>query len=120
MKTILQIIAIVLVGYAAALFTPWWFSFAAVAFIFGFLLRSRANFLSGFVAVVILWGFQLWWIQSSAAVDLVSKVADIFPTKTKTLLMAITLGLAGLIGGFAALSGALLKPKRRKHEMRYR
>jgi hypothetical protein len=36
------------------------------------------------------------------------------------LLMAITLGLAGLIGGFAALSGALLKPKRRKHEMRYR
>jgi hypothetical protein len=120
MKILIQIVAIVVVGYLFALLLPWWFSFAIVAFIFGFVLRSGANFFAGFIGIVILWGIQIWLTQSNAAVDLVGKVADLFPTKTKPMLIAVTLGLAGLVGGLAALSGALLKPKRRRHEMRYR
>ena len=120
MKGLIQIAAIIIVGYGVTYVIPWWFSFAIVAFLAGFLLRSKANFFTGFVAVVILWGIQLWLVHTNAAVDLASKVADLFPTKTKTLLMVVTVGLAGLIGGFATLSGALLKAKRRRIEMRYR
>ena len=120
MKTVLQIIAIFIVAYIAELLLPWWYSVAIVAFVFGYLLRSQMNFLAGFIAIVILWGFEIWLIDSSASVDLLSRVSAIFKLERNGILVIITLVLGGLVGGFAALSGALLKPKRRKHEMKYR
>ena len=122
MKAIIQILAIILVSYLAELILPMWYGFAIVAFAFGYLIRSRMNFLAGFIAVVLLWAFELWLVDSSAATDFVSRVALFFPPplNTKQGLIIFTLLVGGLVGGFATLSGALLKPKRRKYEMRYR
>jgi hypothetical protein len=50
----------------------------------------------------------------NAAMPLAEKVAAIF-TISKTVLIALTALLGGLVGGFAALSGSLLKPKKSKY-----
>ena len=120
MKIFLQIIAIVLVGYLAQMFLPYWYSFAIVAFIFGYLLKSHLNFLSGFIALVILWGIELYLINTSAAVDLSARVGLIFKLDNPRILIFVTLLIGGLIGGLAALSGAILKPKKKKYATKYR
>lgn len=118
MKVTAQIIAIVVAGYIAELYLPW-YSIAFVAFAFGYLLQSNANFLGGLVAIALLWGIKIWMIESTASADLASKVASILPLKEKWILIAITLFLGGLVGGFAALTGSLLKKRKKKRAYTY-
>jgi len=113
MKMLLQIIAIVIFGYIAEYFLPW-YSIAIIAFVFGFLLRSNANFLAGLIAIALLWGFEMWMIDSIASTDLASRVSMILPIKQKWILITVTLFMGGLVGGFASLTGSLLRTKRKK------
>ncbi|HEY9049377.1 MAG TPA: hypothetical protein VIN08_25925 [Ohtaekwangia sp.] len=114
MKFLIQVIAIFLLSYILEMFLPW-YSLALAAFAVGYLLKSRVNFLAGFIAIGALWFFQAWMIDSRGASDLAGKVALIFPVKEKIWLMTITTFLGALVGGFAALTGALLrKPLKRR------
>lgn len=108
MRFIVQILVIVILGFFAELFLPWW-SLAIAAFAGGLLVNTRMNFLGGFVAIGIMWFVKAWINDLSTDSDLADRVAAIFMLHSKTLLLIITLTLGGLVGGFAAMTGGALR-----------
>jgi hypothetical protein len=113
MKLIPQVVAIMLVGFLAQLFLPW-YSIAFVAFVFGYVLYSESNFLGGFVGVLLLWAIKIFFTLNNAATDLADRMALIFPFKEKWIMIMVTLLIGGLVGGMAALTGGYFKPKSKK------
>jgi hypothetical protein len=69
MKFVIQTITIILVAYLLELFAPW-YSIAIAAFGFGFSLKSKANFLAGFLTIVILGLFKMWITDINASENL--------------------------------------------------
>lgn len=112
MRLYIQIPAIALFGYLLALFLPW-YSVAFVAFVFGYALNSESNFIGGFLGVALLWGIKIFFILSDSVSDLADRVARIFPFGEKWILVAVTLTIGGLVGGFACMTGASLKAKKK-------
>jgi hypothetical protein len=111
MKFLIQLIAIILVAFILELFMPWW-CIAIAAFAGGFALKSNANFLAGMLGIALLWLIKAWIIDASASAPLTERVAAIF-SLNKPLLMLVTALIGGLVGGFAAMSGAALKKEKR-------
>jgi hypothetical protein len=111
MRFAVQIIVIVFVGFVLELFFPWW-SVAAAAFVGGLLLNTRLNFLAGFLAVGLLWIGKALISEVSSTSDFADRVARIFMLYNKTLLLLITFLLAGLVGGFASMTGGALRKER--------
>jgi hypothetical protein len=114
MKFILQVFGIMILGHMFEIFLPW-YSIALAAFVMGYFLRSRANFLAGFLGIALLWLFQAWMMNSGTASDLADRVAHIFSLSRTEWLLLVMAVVGGMVGGFAALSGALLKPKHRTY-----
>lgn len=112
MKFILQVFGTIVLAYVLEIFLPW-YSIALAAFVMGYLFRSKANFLAGFLAIALLWTIKAWLINSGSASDLADRVAHIFSLSGKSWLLVVMAIIGGLVGGFASLTGALLKPKRR-------
>ena len=110
MKFVVQLIGIAVLGFVFELFLPWYY-IAVAAFIMGYLLKSRANFLAGFLGIAFIWLLKAWLMDSAGATDLTERVAHIFSLKQKELLFLVMAMVGGLVGGFGALSGALLKSK---------
>ena len=110
MKFIIQFLAIIALAYIMELFLPWYY-IAVASFVVGYVLKSKANFLAGFLAIGILWTTKAWLMDSGGSTDLAVRVANIFTLPTKGLLFLITGLIGGLVGGFAAWSGSLLKRK---------
>lgn len=113
MKFILQVIAVIAAGFILELIMPWW-CIAIAAFLGGYVLKSNANFLAGFLGIALLWATKAWLIDSSAAEPLTEKVAAIF-TISKTMLFMVTALIGGVVGGFACMSGASLKKEKRRY-----
>ncbi len=69
------------------------------------------------ILLIVILGFFLelfmpWWAmitEVSTASDLADKVARTFMLHTTAVLLLVTFILAGLVGGFAAMSGAFLR-----------
>jgi hypothetical protein len=110
MKFLLQLTAIVVLAYIFELFLPWYY-IAVAAFIGGYVLKSKANFLAGFLAIALLWIVKAWLADSGSPSDLTIRVANIFTLPRKEILYGVTALIGGLVGGFAALTGSLLKRK---------
>lgn len=111
MRLYVQIPAIIIFAFLLELFLPW-YSIAFAAFVFGYFLDSESNFLGGFLAIALLWGIKIYFVMNDAAQDLVSKVAQIMdPIREPSLLIVATLVIGGLVGGFAAVTGASLRVK---------
>lgn len=108
MKFVIQFVAILFSAHLLALFMPW-YCIALAAFIMGYMLKSNANFLAGFLAIAALWTFNAWLIDSGSNSDLANRVANIFPVKHKALLFLAMSLVGGVVGGFAALTGSLLR-----------
>lgn len=108
MKFIIQLLAIIFFSHLIAVFTPW-YCIALSCFAMGYLLKSNANFLAGFLGIASLWIFNAWLAESSSSAELTSRVAALFSLKHKELLYAVMAVVGGLVGGFAALTGSLLK-----------
>jgi hypothetical protein len=113
MKFLTQCLLIIVIAYVLELFLPW-YSIAIAAFIIGYAVRSRVSFLTGFVAIALLWSFKAMLIDYTSASDLADRVAQIFPVKQKIYLYLVMALLGGLVGGFAAMAGAALQPENRK------
>jgi hypothetical protein len=113
MRILIQIIGIVLLGYIAVTYLPW-YSVAFVAMLMGYAFPSKTSFPGGFLGVVALWGIKIFKITSVAAAPLAEEVAVILPVKEVWMLVTVTLVIGGLIGGLAALTGSLLRPAKRK------
>lgn len=113
MKFISKVLIILIAGYILEIFFPWW-SIAIAAFLGSAIIRSKASFVAGFLAIALLWSMKAVLIDLSSDSDLPQRVATIFPLHNKTGLIFFTAVLGGLVGGFAALTGSLLQRKQRK------
>jgi hypothetical protein len=114
MRFVFQTLFIIILALALELFLPWW-SIAIAAFAFGYLLNSKANFAAGFIAILLLWFFKSLLIDLSSSTDLVERIASILAVDDKYLLMIVTGSVGGLVGGFAALTGSILKQRKRRY-----
>lgn len=112
MRFVVQLLFISIAGFLLELFLPWW-SIAIAAFLGGLMVTSNANFGAGFIGIAALWSIKALLIDFAAATLLSEKVAAIFQLPNKVVLIMIMCLLGGFVGGFAALSGSLLKKRRR-------
>lgn len=112
MKFIVSIIITALLSFSIGLFTslPWW-SFAICAFIVALAIHQKAwkAFLSGFIAMAILWGGLAAYYDMGNDSLLSARIAGIFSLGSSFLLILITALVAGLVGGFSALTGSYLR-----------
>ena len=108
MKFLIQFVAILFSAHLLALFMPW-YSIAIAAFVMGFLLKSNTNFLAGFAAIATLWAFNALLIDAGSSSDLSERVAKLLMVKYETVLFLVMAVIGGLVGGFAALTGSLLR-----------
>jgi hypothetical protein len=113
MKFLFQVITIAVVAFILELFMPWW-CIAVAAFAGGFALKTKANFFAGLLAIALLWFIKAILIEASATAPLTERVAAIF-TLSKPMLILVTVLLGGLLGGFAAMTGAALKKSDKMH-----
>ena len=91
-------------------FLPWWtLVFGAFAAGFWFGNKGWVSFLAGLTGVGLLWFLTAMYIDVQTQSILTEKVARLFPTKTPALLFLMTAIIGGLPGGFAALTGSLLR-----------
>lgn len=101
----LFIVITLLVFITQSIFSYWWLiivdAFVAALF-FG---RSAGQaYLSGFVAVALVWFGQAFYIDVQNEHLLIAKIGDLFSLSPE-LLFAVTAVIGGLVAGFAALSG---------------
>src|SRR5215212_8103076 len=114
MKFIISIILIALLSFAACMYLPWW-SMAIVAFIVAALIPQSAgmSFLTGFLALFLLWGVLSFWISSSNEHILAHKVSlVILKIDNPYFLMLATALIGGTVAGLAAMTGSFLRKRR--------
>ena len=108
MKFLIQFLVILVSAYVLELFLPWW-SIAISGAAGGYFFKSGISFLSGFLAIALLWTGKAYLIDMTAAVPLTDQIATILLIKSKALLFLITALVGGLVGGFSSLTGSLAK-----------
>ena len=108
MKFLIQFITIVLGAFILELALPW-YCIGIAAFAGGYILKSNANFLAGFLAIGILWLVKASLTDAASSSMLADRVAQIFPLGQKYLLYIVMSVIGGLVGGFASVAGAGLK-----------
>ena len=108
MRFPVQIIVIIVLGYLLEQFLPWW-SVAIAAFLGGVLVKTRLNFLAGFLAIGFLWIGKALITDVSSDSEFADRVARIFMLHNKSILLLVTFLLSGLVGGFAAMTGSALR-----------
>ena len=108
MRFPVQIIVIIVLGYLLEQFLPWW-SVAIAAFLGGVLVKTRLNFLAGFLAIGFLWIGKALITDVSSDSEFADRVARIFMLHNKSILLLVTFLLSGLVGGFAAMTGSVLR-----------
>ena len=112
MKFITSVALTILLSFVACLYFPWW-SVAITAFIVAAFIPQAplASFLSGFIALFLLWGILSFWISLSNNHILAHRVSLlIFKTDNPILLIAVTAFMGALVAGFASLTGTYLRP----------
>lgn len=114
MKFVLQLVVTLLLSLLVQTFLPWW-TMTLVAFVAGyyFNLNGFLSFLAGFLGVGLLWLLRALYMDHATQAILSEKVNNLMPLNV--LVMMVLVG--GLVGGFAALTGTVLKGK--KHARYY-
>ena len=95
-------------GFAAALYFPWW-SFAITSAIVAATVHQRAwkAFVTGFTGMFLLWGGLAFFIDMGNEHILLDRIAELFFLQNSPyLLIWITGFVGGLVSGFAALTGS--------------
>ncbi len=113
MKFIISLLLMALLSFTACLYFEWW-SIAIACFVVAALIRQRPliAFLTGFLALFLLWGGLSFWISNNNGHLLAHKVSLLlFKTDNPYLLIIATGFIGALVGSFAALTGSLLRPK---------
>lgn len=78
------------------------------AFLVGFVFSNTGfkSFLAGFIAVGLVWVGLAFYIDNATQSILTDKVSQLFPIN----IFVLTGLIGGLLGGFASMTGSLLKP----------
>jgi hypothetical protein len=107
MKFIISLILTAILSFAACLYLPWW-SIAIVAFIVAIAIPAKplSSFISGFIALFLLWSLLALYISTNNGHLLAHKISVLLlKTDDPFLLIIITGLIGGLVAGFAALTG---------------
>ncbi len=106
MKTMYQIFLTLLVCLVLQLFLPWW-SVAIGAAIVAFFFEQSGwrAFAGGFVAVFILWVAAASWLNATGGAILATRLNQLLPLNS----LLLTGLVGGLVGGFAALTGKMVR-----------
>ena len=110
MKFLIQLLAILTLAYILELFFPWYY-IAVASFVMGYALKSKANFLAGFVAIAILWLVKAYLQNSAGSTDLTKRWQIFSRCQKRNCCFFVTSIVGGLVGGFGAWSGWFLKRK---------
>ncbi|MEM6842182.1 MAG: hypothetical protein AAF632_08140 [Bacteroidota bacterium] len=115
----MKVILIAGFSYIAEQFFPWW-SMVLCAFLVSFIIPTKGfnAFISGFLGAGLLWLVFAWMIDSSTDSILTEKIAQLFQLNQSGLVVAVTGAIGGLTGGFAALSGSLLRTINRREPVK--
>ena len=107
---------ILILTFASGYFLPWWVV-AIAAFLSALIIgkTSRQAFWSGFLAVFIVWMVLALFKSVPNDHILATKIAHLFNLPGWGYILVITGIVGGLVAGFAALSGVLLKKAFDKH-----
>ena len=108
MKFIASILLTALRSFVICLYMDWW-TIAIVAFAVAILIHQRPlpSFLTGFIALFLLWGGLSWWIDMKNQHVLSHKLAGLLPFGGSVFLMILVTAITGaLVAGFAALAGS--------------
>jgi hypothetical protein len=120
MKFAIQTIATIIVCFLLQTFLPWW-TMAVGACAVGYIVGNKGyvSFLAGLIGVGILWLGMAYYIDHVTQSILTEKVSRLFPSigirgfafSPPANIFFMTFLIGGLVGGFASLTGALLKSK---------
>lgn len=114
MKFVITTLLIALLSFLAGLYLPWW-GFALAAFLVSALIQQRpgVSFLSGFLALFLLWAVLSWSMDAPNNSILATKIANILPLGGSVIALILVTALVGaLVGGLAALTGSFLQKKK--------
>ena len=114
MKFTASILLTALLSFVICLYLDWW-AIAIAAFIVAVLIRQPPlqSFLTGFIALLLLWGGISWWIDMKNEHVLSHKLSVLLPFGGSTFLMILVTALiGGLVAGFAALAGSYARIKK--------
>ena len=109
MKFFISLILTILLSFAACLFLPWW-SIAIAAFVVAALIPQKPfkAFLTGFIALFLLWGGLSFWMSNSNDHILAHKVSQLILKMDNPILLIFATALIGaLVAGFAALAALI-------------
>jgi hypothetical protein len=106
---------ILILSFVCSYFLPWWFV-AVIAFAAALAIGKKPgrSFLAGFLAVFIAWAIMA--LLKSVPNDniLATRVAHLVQLPNWVTLLIAASFIGGLVGGLAALSGALLRKAYKK------
>ncbi len=114
MKFSVSVFLMALLSFATCLYLPWW-STAFVSFIVSVVIPQSPlrAFLSGFIALFLLWAILAWVISASNDNILAHKVSLLIIGMDSPLILILLTGLIGaMIAALASLAGSFLQKKR--------
>lgn len=111
MRFLVSVLLIMLLSFVASLYLPWWI-IAVVAFAVGSFIIQKPYmaFVSGFTALLLLWGGLAWYISAANNHILAHKIAVLVVQQDSPLILILLTSFSGaLVAGFASLTGALTR-----------
>lgn len=111
MKFIVSVLLIALIAFVAGIFLPWW-SIALAGFVVAIVIPQRPfrSFLTGFLAIFLLWIALALWIDQANQGILLQRVAALFKLGNSSWLLFLITGLlGGILGGLASLTGSFVR-----------
>jgi len=111
MKFTASLILTALLSFAACLFLPWW-SIALAAFLVAALIPQKPGkaFITGFIALFLLWGILSFRISNANENILAHKISLLMLNMDNPYLLMLATALIGaLVAGFGALTGSFLR-----------
>lgn len=111
MKLLISILLTALLSFALCIFLPWW-TIAIAAFIVAMAIHQVPwkAFLSGFVAIFLLWSVTAWVISAANDHIMAGKISMMILKQEGSFLLVLVTGLiGGLVSGFGALTGSLAR-----------
>ncbi len=111
MKFFISLILTILLSFAMCLFLPWW-SIAIAAFAVAALIPQKPfkAFITGFIALFLLWGGLSFWMSNNNDHVLAHKVSQLILKMDNPVALVLATALIGaLVASFAALAGSYLR-----------
>ena len=119
MKTLIGVILIIVFGFLAQFYLPWW-TIVPICFLIGFAINDKwwSAIISGFLGVGLLWIFMSIFQTIGNQHVLATRMSELLGTPNRVVLLLACSLLGALLGSLGAITGYSLrfisaKPKRK-------